>query len=159
MNKPIILCIVMFCFNSPAMGATVGQVTITGNVPIACDIVVVDEPGAANITDISTGATNLLVATVTEICNDPDGYTVTMVGTNSGDHTGEFVDTVSGDNLPFTVRYNSIAVPVGGVVTDSSTVAASLDRPVDITYAADDTLTGSVSDTYEETLTFTISAK
>jgi hypothetical protein len=139
--------------------ATTGQVTITGNVPIACDLLVQQEPGADNIPDISAGHTNRHVATVTEICNSPDGYTVTLIGSNSGDHSGMFVDIVSTDSHPFTIRYNGVSVPPGGVVTDSTTPTAGALKNVDITYPADETLTGTVVSTYEETLTFTISAK
>lgn len=142
-----------------ATAATTGQVTITGNVPIACDLLVQQEPGADNIPDISAGHANRHVATVTETCNSPDGYTVTLTGSNSGDHTGMFVDIVSTDSHPFTVRYDGIAVPPGGIVTDSTTLTFGARKNVDITYPADETLTGSVANTYEETLTFTISAR
>lgn len=142
-----------------AVAAPMGQVTITGNVPIACDIEVQQDLGATNIPDISAGDTNRQVATITETCNSPDGYTVTVVGTNSGDHAGLFVDIVSGDSHPFTIRYNGNSVPPGGLVTDNTAPAFNVQKIVDITYAADDTLTGTVAATYEETLIFTMLAK
>jgi hypothetical protein len=144
---------------SPAFAAPTGQVTITGNVPIACDLIVQQEAGASSIPDISAGHVDRHIATVTETCNSPDGYTVTMTGANSGDHTGMFVDNVSTDSHPFTIKYNGVSVPPGGVVTDSTLTVFGVQKPVDITYPADETLTGTVADTYEETLTFTISAK
>lgn len=143
----------------PATAATTGQVTITGNVPIACDLLVQQEPGADNIPDISAGHVNRHVATVTETCNSPDGYTVTVTGSNSGDHTGMFVDVVSADSHPFTISYNGTSVPPGGIVTDSTVPVFGVQKNVDITYPADETLSGTVANTYEETLTFTISAK
>ncbi len=143
----------------PADAAPTGQVTITGNVPILCSLDVQQEPGAVSIPDISAGHTNLSVATVTETCNSPDGYTVTVRGVNSGDHTGMFVDSISSDSHPFTVAYDGVAAPAGGVVTNSASTAFNLVKTVDITYPADATLTGTVSDTYEETLVFTITAK
>jgi hypothetical protein len=142
-----------------ATAAPTGQVTITGNVPIACDLLVQQETGADNISDISAGHANRHVATVTETCNSPDGYTVTLTASNSGDHTGMFVDIVSTDSHPFTISYNGISVPPGGIVTDSTTLTFGVQKNVDITYPADETLTGTVANTYEETLTFTISAK
>lgn len=96
------------------------------------------------IPDISAGHTNRHVATVTETCNSPDGYTVTVTGSNAGDHTGMFVDIVSSDSHPFTIRYNGISVPPGGIVTD---IRRTKRFPV------------AVANTYEETLTFTISAR
>src|SRR5438874_424505 len=81
----------------PALAAGSGEITVTGNVPILCSLEVQQEPGAVNIADISAGHTDRRVATVTENCNSPDGYTVTMLGSNSSDHTGMFVDAVSTD--------------------------------------------------------------
>jgi hypothetical protein len=144
---------------SIAAAAPTGQVTITGNVPVTCDLLVQQEADAISIPDISAGHANRHIATVTETCNSPDGYTVTLTGANSGDHTGMFVDRVSTDSHPFTISYDGVAVSPGGIVTDSTTLAFGLQKNVDITYPADETLTGTVADTYEETLTFTISAK
>src|SRR5271168_1214207 len=107
-------------FASPAFAASTGQVTITGNVPITCNLLVQQEAGASSIPDISAGHTNRHIATVTETCNSPDGYTVTMTGANSGDHTGMFVDNISTDSHPFTIKYNGLSVPPGGLVTDST---------------------------------------
>ena len=159
MKKSIIACAATLFFTMPVMAASTGQVKITGSVLIACNLEVAEEPSASNITDISGGHPNLHIATATETCNDPDGYIVTMTGGNSGSHEGKFIDIASGDSHPFTVTYDGVTVAPGGIVTDSSTVAVNLQKPVHITYAADPKLTGTVTDTYEETLTFTISAK
>lgn len=139
--------------------ATTGTVTINGMVPAVCAVVVAPEAGALNIADISIGDSNRLVATVTETCNDPDGYTMTVVGTNSTNHTGLFKDTVSNDTHPFTITYNNVAVASGGVVTDANAPGIGLARPVKITYSTDATLTPSAAFTYQEVLTFTIAAK
>lgn len=142
-----------------AIAAPTGQVTITGNVPIACDLLVQQEAGAASIPDISAGHTNRHVATVIETCNSPDGYIVTVTGANSGDHNGMFVDVVSTDSHPFTIYYNGVSVSPGGIVTDSTAPAFDVQKSVNITYPADETLIGTVTDSYEETLTFTMTAK
>ena len=143
----------------PVNAASTGQVTITGSVPIACDLEVQQEAGATGIADISAGHASLHVATITETCNSPDGYTVTVVGANSGDHTGMFVDIVSTDSHPFTIGYGGVSVGPGGIATDSSIAAFGVRKIVEITYAANETLSGSVANTYEETLTFILSAK
>ena len=143
----------------PAAAAPTGQVTITGSVPIVCSLDVQQEPGAVSIPDISAGHTNRRVATVTETCNSPDGYTVTVRGMNSGDHTGMFIDSASSDSHPFTVAYDGVTAPAGGVVTNSASTAFNLLKTVEITYPANAMLTGTVSDTHEETLVFTIAAK
>lgn len=139
-----------------AMAASSGQVTITGSVPAACNITVTTTAGAT-IANLALGATDRTVATVQEACNDPDGYRVTMVGANSGTYTGRFIDSVSGDFHPFTIKYNG-----GGVVSNLVTDVNAPDdttKNVDITYAADAGLTATSGATYAETLTFAITAK
>lgn len=142
-----------------AVAAPIGQVMVTGSVPIDCNLVVQQAAGATGISDISAGHTNLNIATVTESCNSPDGYLVSVTASNSGDHNGLFVDTVSTDSHPFTIRYDGVPVSVGGIVTDSSSEAFDVQKSVDISYPADNTLSGTVTDSYEETLTFTMTAK
>jgi hypothetical protein len=144
---------------SLAEAAPTGQVTITGNVPIACDLLVQQEAGAASIPDVSVGHANRHVATITETCNSPDGYIVTVTGVNAGDHNGMFVDPVSTDSHPFTVDYNGVPISPGGIVTDSTVPVFGVQKSVDITYPADETLSGTVTDSYEETLVFTMTAK
>ena len=139
--------------------ATTGTVTVNGQVPAVCAVVVAPESGASNITDISAGDTDRLIATVTENCNDPDGYTMTVVGTNSTNHTGLFKDSVSNDTQPFTIKYNNVNAPIGGVVTNTSAPAHNVSRSVKISYVANPALTPSAGFTYAETLTFTIAAK
>jgi hypothetical protein len=140
-----------------AKAASSSSVTITGKVPVSCNISVAAASGASNIADLSQGNTNLLVATVTENCNDPSGYTVTLAGTNSASYTGLFKDSVSSATEPFTVAYNGTAVS-SATVTDV-TAPANVSKSVQITYAANANLTGSVGYTYAETLTFAITAK
>lgn len=142
-----------------AVAAPTGQVIVTGSVPIDCNLVVQQATGATGIPDISTGHTNLNIATVIESCNSPDGYLVSVTASNSGDHNGLFVDTVSTDSHPFTIRYDGVPVPAGGIVTDSISEAFDVPKSVDVTYPADNTLSGTVTDSYEETLTFTMTAK
>ncbi len=140
-----------------AMAASSGSVTITGKVPINCGITVTPQSGASNIADVSQATTNLLVATVTENCNDPSGYSVSVVGTNSGTFTGLLKDSVSSATVPFTVTYNSVSV-AASVITNVA-LPANVTKNVQITYLATPNLTGSVGYTYAETLTFTITAK
>lgn len=148
------------CLEIPsAVAAPIGQVIVTGSVPIDCNLVVQQAAGATGISNISAGHANLHIATVTESCNSPDGYIVSVTASNSGDHNGLFVDPFSTDSHPFTIRYDGVPVPVGGIVTDSSSEAFDVQKSVDITYPADNTLSGTVTDSYEETITFTMTAK
>jgi hypothetical protein len=140
-----------------AVAASTGSVTITGKVPISCGLTVTPASGASNIADVSAANTNLLVATVTETCNDPSGYSVSLAGANSGSYTGLLKDSVSAATVAFTVSYNGSTVSSATVTNVAA--PANVTKNVQITYAATPNLTGSVGYTYAETLTFTITAK
>ncbi len=140
-----------------ARASSSGSVMITGKVPLSCNIAVNAAAGASNIADLSQGNTGLLVATVTENCNDPTGYSVSIAGANSASHTGLFKDSASHATLPFTVTYDGAAVSSATVTNAAAPANASKD--VRIAYAANPNLTGSAGYTYAETLTFSITAK
>lgn len=140
-----------------AVAAQQGTVTLTGAVPMVCDITVTSEAGASNIDDISAGDTDRVIATVNENCNDPDGYTVTVAGTNSGDHTGIFREP-GGDEHPFSLKYDGSPVSAG-MVTDADAPGINLDKQVMITYGTDPTLVPTAGFDYTETLTFTVASK
>lgn len=144
--------------SATAQAAQSGTVTLTGKVLQACNIIVTAASGAANIADISVGDTNRAIATVNESCNDPSGYKVEVKGSHSGDHTGLFVDTISGDSHPFSISYDGAPVTTG-IVTDVTAPGINLNKDVRISYNADAGLTPSAGFTYGETLTFTITAK
>jgi hypothetical protein len=153
------ICCAAIAVAGKANAATVGTVTLSGKVLQACNIVVTAAAGATNIADISAGDIDRVIATVNESCNDTNGYTVTVQGSHSGNHTGLFLDSVSGDSHPFTINYNGNAVASGGVVTDVAAAGINLNKAVKISYGADPSLTPSAGFTYGETLTFTIAAK
>lgn len=151
-------CALLFAAGA-ALADDTGDVTVRGAVPVLCDILVAAEAAASGIDNIAEGASNLHIATVTENCNNPDGYTVTVQGSNSTDHTGLFVDSVSHDEHPFTIIYNGVQAPLGGIVMDSNGAGINQSHNVEITYSSDPYLAPTAGYTYEETLTFTISAK
>jgi hypothetical protein len=148
---------VLFCSLNAAEAALQGTVTLTGAVPMACNIIVTAETGASNIDDISIGDTDRVIATVNENCNDPDGYTVTVAGTNSGNHTGVFREP-GGDEHPFNLKYGGNAVS-SGTVTNANAPGINLDKQVSISYGTDPTLTPTAGYHYTETLTFTVASK
>ncbi len=151
------LAAIAFLTPLTAGAATSGSVTINGKVPIVCGISVAAASGATNITDLSAGNSSLLVATVTESCNDPSGYTVSVAGTNSSSYSGLFKDSVSGTTEAFAVSYNGTTVSNATVTNVAA--PANVAKDVRIAYPANATLTGSTGYTYAETLTFTIVAK
>jgi hypothetical protein len=136
--------------------ASTGNVTLTATVPVACNLTVTPAVGAT-ISNLTTGATNLLVATVAEVCNAPNGYTVDVAATNSGSYTGLFRDTVSNDSQAFSINYNGSNL-TGARVTNVNVPGTST-KDVRISYPSNANLTATTGPTYTETLGFTITAK
>ncbi len=146
-----------FGLPSSALAASSGGLTISGKVPLSCNIAVTPASGASNIADLSQGNTGLLVATVSESCNDPNGYSVSVAGANSASFTGLFKDAVSHATLPFSMTYDGAAVSSAAVT--NAAAPATTAKDVRIAYAAAPNLTGSAGYTYAETLIFAITAK
>ncbi len=142
---------------SGAFAASSASLTISGKVPLSCNIAVTPASGASNIADLSQGNSSLLVATVSENCNDPSGYSVSVAGANSSSFTGLFKDAVSHATLPFSVTYDGATVSSATVT--NVTAPANTAKDVRIAYAATPNLTGSAGYTYAETLIFAITAK
>lgn len=133
-----------------------GSITLTAAVPVNCSISVTEN--TTNIENLSLGQTNLQIGSITENCNDPDGYSVTIEGSNSSSHTGKFIDTISGAQQSFTLAYNNQTVS-SSIITNSNGASSPDPKAVTISFPPNPNLTGSVSNTYTETLTFTITAK
>jgi hypothetical protein len=140
-----------------AAAASSGAVTIAGKVPLSCTLAVTPTSGASNIADLSQGNSGLLVATVSENCNDPNGYSVSVAGANSTSFTGLFKDATSHASLPFSVTYAGAAV-LSATVTNAAAPADAA-KDVRIAYAAHPNLTGSIGYSYAETLIFAITAR
>ena len=137
--------------------ASSGSLTIAGKVPLSCNIAVTPTSDASHIADLSQGNAGLLVATVSENCNDPNGYSVSIAGANSASFTGLFKDTASHAALPFSVTYDGATVSSATVT--NALAPANTAKDVRIAYAATANLSGSAGYTYAETLIFAITAK
>ena len=165
MFKNLITVAALSAFALPAaavFAAKEGTLTVNGKVPEACEIVVQESGNGKNILDLSKGARDLNVGTVSEKCNDPSGYTVTIQfknGENGEGASGLFKDSVSRATIPFTVAYHGKKVN-DSTITDSNVPAIDfIDKDVLISYDADTTLPSSEEFTYVETMRFAISAK
>ena len=163
MKKPVIysatLTWVAFGFVYPSAAAVTGVAVTNRNTPTACYLQVNETEEASNITNISTGIADQLIATVIETCTDPNGYAVTLKGANSGDYTGKFVDNSGGNPRPFTVTYDGIEASPDGELTNNVSAAVNMQKPVKITAAADKAPADASAGIYEETLILTLSTK
>lgn len=138
-----------------AYGATTGSITISGSVPGATAIVVNSVAGYNNL-DLTASPVDLSVASVREINNTANGYTVTLASTNAG----QLKNGTSG--LAYTAKYNNVSVTLSAtptLITNSppSTSIVNVVKPFAVSYtgAAAETM---AAGTYSDTLTFTIAA-
>ena len=151
---PIALVTVLISIGAQA--ATTGSITISGTVPAATAIVVTPVAGY-NALDLATTAVDQQVATVREINNTANGYTVTLASANSGSLVNGVIGSVG-----YSAKYD------GGSVTLSNTPqtvtnAGPSSSVVNVLKSFDVSFTGTAPEdlmqgTYSDTLTFTIQA-
>ena len=140
---------------SSALAAVQGSITISGSVAGATAITVSAAAGSNNL-DLSSSPVDLQVASVREINNTSNGYTVTLSSANAG----QLKNGSSG--LAYTAKYNNVAVNLTVLPTTVTNAAPSNNvvnvvKPLTISYtgAAAKTM---IAGTYSDTLTFTIAA-
>jgi hypothetical protein len=144
---------------APARAATTGSanITIQGSIPTSVGITVVGS-GSYNNLALTSAASDLQVAVVTEKSNDTAGYTVTMASANAGAFKNGALGTIT-----YTAKYNGTAVTLSATpqtVTDTSSATALVNaaKNVSVSFAAQvpDSL---VAGAYSDQLTFAIAAK
>jgi hypothetical protein len=161
--KRLFLILALALIGTLAFAATTGTITLNGIVAASTNITVTPQAGF-NTLDLTTTATNVLVAIINEQTNDHSGYTVTVASANlAGAGTAPFLkDVASGNTWLYTLQYNAVAVVfASGVSTISNTVAmtvpAGVNKNLNISYVGTNTL--AASNAYADTLTFTIAGK
>ena len=147
-----------------AYGRSSQSLVLTGNVDTSCTLVVTGSGN--NGFDIGVTETAKLVGTVEEICNDPNGYTVTMTTTN-GTTSGLLKSANAKDEMIYDVKYGDS--PTAVTITDKSAEVTTAVGPsvgsdgrgavknVKIAYRGS-RYTLHATD-YTDTLTFTIAAR
>ncbi len=150
----VVACV---CVSLPGFAAAgdSGALQLRGQVPLACSIQV-DPTQAATSLDLSSSQTDVAVASVTESCNSPTGYTIEVSSLGSGSFLGEL------DAVSYMLKYDDTQADLSGVgsvlVTSAAdrTGPAGVTKAVTVSYAA---ATSQVGGTYEDTLVFTVAAK
>lgn len=139
----------LLLFSSPTLAAQTGQVQISGIIPQAVSIVVT--PIAGTPLDLTQPAINIPVATVREVSNAPGGYTVTLTSQTGGKLGGSLTYTARYDGLTVTLQTTPQTVATQGVQSSPVNILKTLD----VSHPAGNSL---LAGTYQDTLTFTISA-
>lgn len=146
------------------MGATSGNLGLSGSVPVILELSVSTNPAAAALTP-SSNVSSVSIGTVTETCNDADGYTVLLSsshGVTEGANAGVLVGGATGEQLNYNLSYNGQSVNFSSgtaLVTDAFSKTAALGDSKAVSISYDGTANNLATDTYTDTLTFTIAAK
>lgn len=142
----------LLLFASSALAASSGSLVLSGSVATNCSLSV--NSNNTNL-DIVGGESNKLVATISENCNDPNGYKVSVSSSNNG-------YLVNGNTkTPYALSYDGgpavslISNQVAKTV-NSLTSATSTASNVSVNVTA---LTNALAGTFSDTLIFTITAE
>lgn len=144
--------------STPALAADTGDLDLTGSVATVCDVVVTPVAGVADDLPLSGAQSGLVVGSVTETCNDPNGYSLSADSLNDSELVAVGSST---DTVPFAVTYGGAGVNLNGaavtiVNTTGPTGPGGVTNDVAISYADPGFIQ---ADTYTDTITFTITAK
>lgn len=167
-NSPVtflgLLAIVMLSVldGSPAQAANNNNVTIPLSGTVAAICTVADSASGATTTfgDMTTGQTATLIGTVTETCNDRDGYKVTLTTTNFAGGSPNFKGSSTSALVPYSLTYNGNALTYfsgTATVTSSGTGTGSngVSKQLKISFAGG-FLT---ADSYSDTITITMASQ
>jgi len=164
MIKKIILVLSFITITTTmAFSATTGNLIISGTVPEILEITVIAAAGSTTL-DLTQSVTDLHIGDVVERSNVIAGYTVSISSTNAATGTPHFKGSspTNSDTLNYTLNYDGAAISFSGgsaLISDVNSKTATLgsSKALNITY--DGTADFLNSDTYSDTLTFTIASK
>lgn len=156
----------LFLTAGSSFAATSGNVAVSGEVVAVNEITVTAQTGY-NTLDLSTTATDQVVAIVNEKNNDANGYTVTLASASAVAATSAQAQLVAAGNnganseaINYSLKYGGVAVTlVSGSATVTSTTAATAQAGADKNLAISFTGAWHNADTYSDTVTLTIAAK
>lgn len=156
MKKMIMAALVLSSLSTFA--GTSATLNLKGNVAAITDIQIAADAAAQSL-GITTGSTNLKVATVTEQCNDKDGYDIMMSSTNGG----KLVHSVDATkNTTYQITYGTAGTFTPTTTPNKVKTVSSLTGLTTATSDVKITVTSApnaVAGDYTDVLTFSIVAK
>ena len=134
-------------------------IPLNGTVPTSCTVANNSSGATTSFSDMTQGANNVLIGTITETCNDRSGYKVTLTDSNFSANQPSFKGASSGALIPYTLTYNgsNVNFPNSTATLTSSgsqTGTNGVTKALDISFPS-----GSyTADTYSDTLTITMAS-
>ncbi|MDA3812507.1 MAG: hypothetical protein PF518_19490 [Spirochaetaceae bacterium] len=162
-KKVLIIISLITITTTMAYTATTGNLTISGTVPEILEISVISAAGSTNL-DLTQNITDLHIGDVIERSNVLTGYTVSISSANAATGAPHFKSSnpTNADTLDYTLKYNGAAIAFAGgssLISDVNSKTATLGSTKALNISYDGTVNFLNSDTYSDTLTFTIAAK
>ena len=160
----VAVCSLVAASATSVMGATSGNLGLSGSVPVILEITVNAGAGAIALTP-SSNVSSASIGTVVEKCNDPDGYTVTLSsqnGVTNVANSGVLVGQNASETLAYSLSYGGASVSFSeglATVTDVATKSSADGDAKTVLIIYDGTSSNLATDTYSDDLTFTIAAK
>lgn len=156
MKKIMLATLVLSSFS--VIAGTTATLNLKGTVAAVTEISVAADAAAQALT-IASGSSNLKIATVSETCNDKDGYDIFMSSINGGKLIHSLDATKS---TGYQIAYGSAAMTIPSTTPTKIKTVSSLSGLT--TNASDVKITvtsapNAVAGDYNDTLTFTIAAK
>jgi hypothetical protein len=145
-----------------AQAANNNNVTIplSGTVAASCTVANSATGATTTFSDMTTGQTATLIGTITEICNDKDGYKVTLSTANFASGSPNFKGSGTSAVVPYSLTYNGTALTyVSGTATVTSsgtqTNSTGVSKQLKISF------TGGflTADSYADTITITMASQ
>lgn len=129
--------------------AASGTVRLNGSVALNCTVAVTDQGVALNLTN---GANNTQVGTVTENCNDGAGYTINITSSNGGKLNSS---SANAQPISYTTSYDGTQASGNVSVSRSN---ANFGKAVSL-FVTVPAAASAIAGTYSDTLTIAIAAK
>lgn len=135
------------------LNTTTGVLVLDGAVGRVCSLGLNASGATTFFANLDQGASNTLVGTIVETCNDPNGYTVTLTTANNASFKG----AAAGKLVPYTLTYNGAPVSFsGGTATitpsGSRTTGTGVSKGLNLSISPGTYM----PDNYSDTLTITM---
>lgn len=131
------------------------SIPLSGSVALSCAVADSSSGATTTFSDLTQGASGVLIGTITETCNDKNGYKVTLATTNNANFKGSSTNTL----VPYSLSYNSNAVTfASGIATitpsGTQTGPSGVAKALNISFSSG----FYVADAYSDTITVTMAS-
>ncbi|HEY3920369.1 MAG TPA: hypothetical protein VGL83_21460 [Stellaceae bacterium] len=135
------------------------SIPLSGTVPVTCTVANNSSGTTTTFSDMTQGASNVLIGTITETCNGRSGYKVTLTEQNFSANQPSFKGSSSGSVIPYTLSYNGSTVNFPNSTatltnSGSQTGTNGVAKALNLSFSAG----AYTADSYSDTITITMAS-